>query len=119
MASATRADVVAAAAPQVDEPDWLSEARDRAKEAGSGLELPTQKQKGWEFTDLSEFDLNGYTDAVATVEGLERSDEGAIVIVATSAGSSPPTTRSRPATRPAGATDCWSTCPRTRAPRRR
>ena len=80
MASATRADVVAAAAPQVDEPDWLSEARDRAKEAGSDLELPTQKQKGWEFTDLSEFDLNGYPDAVATVEGLERSDEGAIVM---------------------------------------
>ncbi len=80
MASATRAGVVGAAAPQVDEPDWLSEARDRAKEAGAGLALPTQKQKGWEFTDLSEFDLDGYTDAVATVEGLEPSDDGAIVM---------------------------------------
>ena len=55
----------AAAAPQLQEPDWLSEARDRAKELGAELELPTQKQKGWEFTDLSGLDLDGYTEAVA------------------------------------------------------
>ena len=62
------------------EPDWLSEARDRAKELAIELELPTQKAKGWEFTDLSELDLDGFNEAVATVEGLERSDDGVIVM---------------------------------------
>ena len=61
----------AAAAPQLQEPDWLSEARDRAKELGAELSLPGPKAKGWEFTDLSELDLDGYTEAPARVEGLE------------------------------------------------
>ncbi len=63
------------------EPDWLREARDRAKELAIELELPTQKAKGWEFTDLSELELDGYNEAVATVEGLSSvSDDGAIVM---------------------------------------
>jgi Fe-S cluster assembly protein SufD len=71
----------AAAAPELQEPGWLREARDRAKELAGGLELPTAKQKGWEFTDLSGLDLDGFTEAVATVEGLNpASDEGALVI---------------------------------------
>jgi Fe-S cluster assembly protein SufD len=61
----------AAAAPQVTEPDWLSEARDRAKELAIDLELPTQKAKGWEFTDLSELELDGFNEAVAAIEGLD------------------------------------------------
>lgn len=74
------ADAVAAA-PRVQEPDWLSEARDRAKELAGGLELPTAKQKGWEFTDLSGLDLDGFDEAVASVEGLNpASEEGAFVI---------------------------------------
>jgi Fe-S cluster assembly protein SufD len=65
----------------VVEPDWLSEARDRAKELAAGFELPTQKQKGWEFTDLSGLDLDGYNEAVATVEGLTTiHDDGVIVM---------------------------------------
>jgi Fe-S cluster assembly protein SufD len=70
-----------AAAPSVVEPDWLNERRDRAKELALELELPSQKQRGWEFTDLSGFELDGYEEAVAGVEGLEPSDgEGPIVL---------------------------------------
>jgi Fe-S cluster assembly protein SufD len=72
-----------AAAPALQEPDWLSSARDRAKELGSGLELPSQKQKGWEFTDLSELDFGSYAAGVATVEGLAHTDgdgDGLIVM---------------------------------------
>jgi Fe-S cluster assembly protein SufD len=70
-----------AAAPSVVEPDWLTEARDRAKELAAGFELPTQKQKGWEFTDLSGLDLDGFNEAVATVDGLTSSgDDGLIVM---------------------------------------
>ena len=71
----------AAAAPQLTEPDWLSEARDRAKELGAELSLPGPKEKGWEFTDLSELDLDGYTEAPARVEGLESAAaDGAIIV---------------------------------------
>jgi Fe-S cluster assembly protein SufD len=70
-----------AAAPSVVEPGWLNERRDRAKELALELELPSQKQRGWEFTDLSGFELDGYEEAVAGVEGLEPSDgEGPIVL---------------------------------------
>ena len=70
-----------AAAPSVVEPDWLNERRDRAKELALELELPSQKQRGWEFTDLSGFELDGYEEAVARVDGLEPSDaEGPIVL---------------------------------------
>jgi Fe-S cluster assembly protein SufD len=75
----------AAAAPSVTEPDWLREGRDRAKELAIELELPTQKQKGWEFTDLSGFELDGYNESVATIEGLNPTppadrDDGPIVL---------------------------------------
>jgi Fe-S cluster assembly protein SufD len=71
----------AAAAPQLQEPSWLSEARDRAKELAIDLELPTQKAKGWEFTDLSDLELDGYNEAVATIEGLDEAvAEGAVVM---------------------------------------
>ena len=43
------------------EPKWLRERRSSA--AGRELELPDQKQKGWEFTDLSDLDLASYTPA--------------------------------------------------------
>jgi Fe-S cluster assembly protein SufD len=70
-----------AAAPSVVDPDWLSEARDRAKTVAIELELPTAKDKGWEFTDLSELALDGFQEAVATVEGLTPSNgDGPIVM---------------------------------------
>ena len=71
----------AAAAPQLQEPGWLSEARDRAKLRAGELQLPDQKAKGWEFTDLSGLSLDAYTEAIATVEGLSAfAAEGAIVM---------------------------------------
>jgi Fe-S cluster assembly protein SufD len=64
----------AAAAPAQVEPDWLRERRDRAKQLGGELELPGPKQKGWEFTDLSGLELDGYSEGIAAVEGLARSE---------------------------------------------
>jgi Fe-S cluster assembly protein SufD len=70
-----------AAAPQLQEPDWLSEARDRAKNLSLEIELPHPKAKGWEFTDLSELDLDAYTEAPANVEGLEIDAADGVVVM--------------------------------------
>jgi Fe-S cluster assembly protein SufD len=71
----------AAAAPSVVEPDWLSERRDRAKTLVRRLELPTPKQKGWEFTDLSELEIDSFAEGVARVEGLESANgDGPVVL---------------------------------------
>jgi Fe-S cluster assembly protein SufD len=45
------------------EPGWLTERRAGALESARTLELPTRKQKGWEFTDLSGLDLTAYEPA--------------------------------------------------------
>jgi Fe-S cluster assembly protein SufD len=87
-----------AAAPQLQEPDWLLERRDLAKQRGSELELPGPKQKGWEFTDLSELDLDAYPAGVAAVEGLAPSDgdSGPIVLpLAEAAATQPELVRER------------------------
>ncbi len=72
-----------AAAPQLTEPDWLSEARDRAKELK--FDLPGPKAKGWEFTDLSGLDLDAYTEGPARVEGLESTGDAIVVPLAEAA----------------------------------
>jgi Fe-S cluster assembly protein SufD len=59
------------AAPDLVEPDWLSARRERAAALAGGLALPTQKSKGWEFTDLSELDLDAFGSGVPEVSGLE------------------------------------------------
>jgi len=66
----------AAAAFEQTEPGWLREQRDRAKERVGTLELPTAKQKGWEFTDLSGLDFESYTEAIARVEGAAAGANG-------------------------------------------
>jgi hypothetical protein len=63
-----------AAAPSVVEPDWLADRRDEAKAREGELELPTQKQKGWEFTDLAGLDVDAYQ---ASPGALEIEDGGA------------------------------------------
>ncbi len=40
----------------------MTERRRRGAELAAELELPTQKAKGWEFTDLSELDLDAYPE---------------------------------------------------------
>ncbi len=63
------------------EPDWLTERRRQGASLASELELPTQKTKGWEFTDLSALDLDAYEAGSARVEGLEGAvADGAVVI---------------------------------------
>ena len=44
--------------------------RSEAAATVSELELPTQKTKGWEFTDLSGLDLDSFKPASAAVEGI-------------------------------------------------
>ena len=69
-----------AAAPAHVEPDWLTKGRDSAKQRGRDLELPTDKRRGWEFSDLTDLDFDAYTEAVAGVEGLTRLDGDAVVM---------------------------------------
>ena len=82
-----------AAAPEVIEPDWLREGRDRAKRLE--YELPTAKRKGWEFTDLSELDLDAYSEAVARVEGLAVIDGAVVMPLAEAASKHPDLVRER------------------------
>jgi Fe-S cluster assembly protein SufD len=52
------------------EPQWLSERRSKGASLAEGLELPGPKAKGWEFTDLSELDLDSFEPVGADVAGL-------------------------------------------------
>ncbi len=53
------------------EPDWLTERRRKGAALASRLSLPTQKDKGWEFTDLSSLDLDAFSASAGRVVGLE------------------------------------------------
>jgi Fe-S cluster assembly protein SufD len=53
------------------EPDWLTERRRKGAALASELPLPTHKDKGWEFTDLSSLDLAAFTPSTGRVVGLE------------------------------------------------
>jgi Fe-S cluster assembly protein SufD len=45
------------------EPDWLSELRASAQLRHEAIPLPVQKDKGWEFTDLTTFDPESFAPA--------------------------------------------------------
>ena len=66
----------------MSEPDWLTERRRKGASLASELGLPDQKQKGWEFTDLSGLDLDAYKPAPggATLEDGGAAEAGALVI---------------------------------------
>jgi Fe-S cluster assembly protein SufD len=49
-------------------PEWLAARRERAAALSEELELPTTRTKGWEFTDLTSLDFDGFP-AVAQGEG--------------------------------------------------
>jgi Fe-S cluster assembly protein SufD len=55
----------------IAEPDWLVERRRKGASLARELELPTPKSKGWEFTDLSELDLDSYEPAQGSVQGVQ------------------------------------------------
>ena len=46
-----------------DEPDWLKELRRKGGAAFESIPIPAEKDKGWEFTDLSSLDLGAYAAA--------------------------------------------------------
>jgi Fe-S cluster assembly protein SufD len=60
-----------ASAVATTEPEWLTERRRKGASLARELELPTHKAKGWEFTDLSDLDLDAYTPAEGSVRGVE------------------------------------------------
>jgi Fe-S cluster assembly protein SufD len=60
-----------AAPAAIAEPDWLTERRRKGAALTSELALPGQKQKGWEFTDLTGLDLDAYPASEGRIEGLE------------------------------------------------
>ncbi|HEX4670480.1 MAG TPA: Fe-S cluster assembly protein SufD [Solirubrobacterales bacterium] len=70
------------------EPAWLSERRQQGASLAQSLPLPNHKSKGWEFTDLSELEIDSYeqADAEAEVSGAE----GATVVSLADAVSSHP-----------------------------
>jgi Fe-S cluster assembly protein SufD len=64
-------------APALVEPEWLSERRQKGASLASELPLPSQKEKGWEFTDLAELDLDAFEPGPAEVEGLSPDGDAA------------------------------------------
>ena len=74
----------AAAPAATTEPDWLIERRRKGAALASELPIPTQKDKGWEFTDLSDLDLGSYEPADGSIRGVQRgvdSDGGPPVVM--------------------------------------
>ncbi|MBA2241097.1 MAG: Fe-S cluster assembly protein SufD [Solirubrobacterales bacterium] len=69
-------------APATAEPGWLIERRRRGASLAAELELPTRKTKGWEFTDLSDFEPASFSEERASVEGIEADGEGGVVVMA-------------------------------------
>jgi Fe-S cluster assembly protein SufD len=49
-----------ATASSATEPRWLTDLREQARARFGEIPLPVQKDKGWEFTDLSSFDPDGW-----------------------------------------------------------
>jgi Fe-S cluster assembly protein SufD len=46
-----------------NEPDWLKELRRKGAAAFESIPIPAEKDKGWEFTDLSALDLDAFKRA--------------------------------------------------------
>jgi Fe-S cluster assembly protein SufD len=59
---------LASSATAQAEPDWLVERRREGASLAQELALPDPKAKGWEFTDLSELDLDAYPPEPGSVE---------------------------------------------------
>src|SRR5256885_2106545 len=52
------------------EPSWLSERRRKGASLASELELPNEKDKGWEFTDLAGLEIDSFEPTRAAVAGI-------------------------------------------------
>jgi Fe-S cluster assembly protein SufD len=62
-------------------PDWLLERRRNGASLAQELALPTQKTKGWEFTDLSGLDLSGFEATPPDVQGLGADGDPGVPVV--------------------------------------
>ncbi len=63
------------------QPDWLTERRRNGASLARELELPSQRTKGWEFTDLSGLDLDAFEPAPAQVHGLGSDGDPGVPVV--------------------------------------
>jgi Fe-S cluster assembly protein SufD len=72
------------------EPDWLTERRREGASLASELELPGPKTKGWEFTDLSDLDLDAFQAGRIRLNGLRATDDGFVVAPLSEAAESHP-----------------------------
>jgi Fe-S cluster assembly protein SufD len=63
------------------EPGWLSERRRNGASLAQELSLPTQKDKGWEFTDLSGLEIDSFEPARAQVGGLNGDRDPGLPVV--------------------------------------
>jgi Fe-S cluster assembly protein SufD len=73
------------------EPDWLTERRRNGASLARELPLPDPKAKGWEFTDLSELDLDAYPPE----PGTAAIEEGVAVQLADAVTNDPELVRAR------------------------
>jgi Fe-S cluster assembly protein SufD len=64
-------------------PDWTAELRKRGEEAFQALPTPVQKDKGWEFTDVSQLDLDAWEQS--TDGNLDASPARGLVVDTNSA----------------------------------
>ena len=63
------------------EPGWLSERRRQGASLAQELPLPDHKTKGWEFTDLSDLEIDAYPPGEANAS-IEASGEATVVPLA-------------------------------------
>jgi Fe-S cluster assembly protein SufD len=65
------------------EPDWLTERRREGASLSQELALPSAKDRGWEFTDLTGLDLDAFDPVRAAVAGLPAANgDGSPVVLA-------------------------------------
>jgi Fe-S cluster assembly protein SufD len=74
----TAADGKAAAPARIAEPDWSTALRKKGADAFASRPMPVEKDKGWEFTDVSGLDLESYE--VAEGADLSRNPARAPVV---------------------------------------
>ncbi len=70
---------MASSSPVAAEPAWLGELRGKGDERSDQLPVPVLKDRGWEFTDLSEFELGSYEGANFDVQIEADVPDGVIV----------------------------------------
>ena len=64
------------------EPSWLTERRREGASLARELSLPTEKERGWEFTDLSGLELDSFEPGRASVAGLNGDRDPGLPVVA-------------------------------------